>query len=90
MIALTCHRFGEDIHNLESCENVWEGNNLMIKYFANKMTIDFNVLGLLMEDRIDGNLDGTRVASMKRIGMCLGKIKFIEKTTKPDDFRTSI
>lgn len=50
------------------------------------MTIDFNVLSSLMEDRFGGDLDDTCVVSMKRNKMCQNETKFSEETMEPDDF----
>lgn len=53
----------------------------------NKMTVDLDMLGALMEDIIMCNIDGTLVVTVKRSGMFDMVAHVMEETMKPYQFR---
>jgi len=56
---------------------------------ANRMTINLNMFGVFMENRIGGNLNSTSIISMKWGRDDLRKPKLFEKTAQQYNFRTS-
>ena len=54
-----------------------------------KITINLNMFGMLMKNKIGGNLNSTSVISIKWGRGDLRKPKLLEKTAQPYNFRTS-
>jgi hypothetical protein len=79
-MLLSSHSFGEDISNLEIGRDVKKRYHSTFQGVLNRMTINFNVLGTFLENKIDGNLNSTSVISMKRSRSSLGKPKLLKKT----------
>lgn len=62
--------FSEDIYNLEISGDMGKGNELVMKCFSDVVTINFNMLGSLMKDRISYNLDCTVVVACRGVACC--------------------
>jgi hypothetical protein len=75
-MALMSHGFGKHISYLKVGKDMWKRNNISIHDFSNGMTIHFDMLGTLMENRIGSNLNNTRVVNMKKSRSSLGKSNF--------------
>jgi len=89
MMALTSHESYEDIRNLESSSDMRKGNNLMVKGLLYRVTINLYVFYVFMVDMIDSSSDGTSVVNMLVCRLNKKKIKFCEKTIKPNDLKVS-
>jgi hypothetical protein len=79
-MSLSSHSFGEDISNLEIGRDVRKRYHSTFQGVSNRMTINLNVLGTFMENRIGGNLNSTSVISMKRSRSSMRKPKLLKKT----------
>ena len=79
------HGFGEDMCDLESISDMWQGNNLTVKGLLNGVTIKLYVLHVFVVDRIDGIQDGTNVVSMQGCSLNLRKVRLCEKTMNTND-----
>jgi hypothetical protein len=65
-MSLLGHSFSEDINHLEIKRDVRKRYHPTFQDVSNKMTINLNVLGMFMENRIGDNINSTGVISMKR------------------------
>jgi hypothetical protein len=88
-MLLSRHNFGEDISYLKIKRYVWKRYHPIFQGVANRITINFNIFGAFMENRIGGNLNNTCVISMKWGRSGLRKPKLFKKTAQPYNFRTS-
>ena len=57
---------------------------------TNEVAINLNVLGPLMEDSVMGNLNSTAVVTIEGGWRRLRDVQVREKTTKPDNFSSSM
>ena len=80
-MSLSSQSFGEDISHLEIKRDMRKRYHSTFQSVSNRMTINFNVLGALMENGIGGNLNSTSVISMKRSRSSLRKPKLLKETT---------
>jgi hypothetical protein len=63
--------------------------NMSAHSFPNRMTVYFNMLSMLMVNRISSDLNGTSIISMKKSRIRLRKSKLSQKPTKPDNLITN-
>jgi hypothetical protein len=89
MMPLSSHSFSEDINYLEIEKYVRKRYHPIFQGVANRMTINLNMFGVLMENMIGGNLNSTSIISMKWGRDDLRKPKLFEKTAQQYNFRTS-
>ena len=80
-MSLSSQSFGEDISHLEIRRDMRKKYHPTFQSVSNRMTINFNVLGAFMENRIGGNLNSTSVISMKKSRSSLRKPKLLKETT---------
>lgn len=59
--------FCEDICNLEFDKHMRRSNTMIIVSFTNRVTINLNIFGSFMEDRIFGDPYCTSIVSMKSV-----------------------
>ena len=59
-------RLGKEICNLQGRRNKRQSNGVILEMMASKMTIDLNVLSLLMKNRVVSNLNRTLVVTIHR------------------------
>lgn len=57
---------GKDISDLFLCVDWHEMNNVVLDFFANKMTVHFYVFGSLMEHQIVCNVNGASIVTKYR------------------------
>lgn len=80
---------GEDVNDLEVERYMRKSNIFIIRSFPDKVTINLEVFGTFMKDRIGGNPNSIGVVSMKRSSINLRKDKFRKKSSKPNNLRAS-
>ena len=75
-MAVTRENLGKDDSSLMFGGNVRKSNVLMNKCFTNEMTIHLNMLGALMKNEIDNNLNRIGVININRSWSKLWNTKF--------------
>ena len=75
-MAVTRENLGKDDSSLMFDGNVRKSNVLMNKCFTNEMTIHLNMLGALMKNEIDNNLNRIGVININRSWSKLWNTKF--------------
>ena len=64
---------------------MWKGDDLMIIGFPDRVTVNLDVLGVFVIDRVGGNLYGTSVVGMEWSTMNGRETELYEETTQPND-----
>ena len=82
----TSEGLGKDVSKLQLSRDITERNEAIQQLFTNKMTIQFNVLGPLMENRILGNVDGSLVITLDRDRSDVINGELMKQPAKPCQF----
>jgi len=88
-MVLASRLFGKHISDLKVDGDIWKRYNFSIHDFSNRITTHFNMLGTLIENRIDNKLNSTCVVSMKRSSSSIEKSNFCKEPTKPNNLWVS-
>ena len=72
-MALSCHGLREYVSYLEISGNMRKRYNTSVQSFPNRMTVYFNMLCMLMVNRISSYLNGTSIINVKRSRIRLRK-----------------
>jgi hypothetical protein len=75
MMALSGHSLGKYVCKLKISGNMQRSDDSSIHDFLNRMIVHFNMLRMLLKNKIGCNPNDTRVVSMKRSGVELREAK---------------
>ena len=62
----------------------------LLKMMTNEVTVDLNVLGVLMKNIIMGNVNSTMIITVNRSTSGLGSTHVSQEPAKPEEFRGGI
>ena len=74
-MALWGHSLGKDVSKMKISGNMLNSDDPGIHGFLNRMIVHFNILRMLMKNKIVQNLNDTSVVCMKRSGVELREAK---------------
>ena len=75
---------GEEVSNLDLRREIVEGHYLITHGATSKVSIDTNMLGELMLDRVSSNLKSTCTVTVKWCRRCNADSKILKDPSKPN------
>lgn len=79
--------FGEDVDRLQFTENIASRKRNQCKMQPNITTLNFNVFGMFMENRIINNMYSSLIVTIEKNKMRHENTKIKQKLVKPLEFR---